>query len=102
MHPDYKKIYTLLIERKFPNKSNDCKSILSKEELNIFDIQSLQKILFDKKNFKENQKLKAYDKETIIYILNYQKLNHLNNSELALYFKMSRNTIAKWHKQHDI
>ncbi|WP_282629036.1 helix-turn-helix domain-containing protein [Empedobacter sedimenti] len=99
MQPDYKKIYTLMIEKKFPEKLSECAFLLEKDQLNNFDVQSIQRILFNKQlNFIENQQFKAYDKETMIKILTYQKENGLNNSEAASYFKMSRNTIAKWRK----
>jgi len=52
----------------------------------------------DKEKIRDNQKLKSYDKNTILQILDYQKKHHLNNTELALHFKLSRNTVAKWKK----
>ncbi|HUH25918.1 MAG TPA: helix-turn-helix domain-containing protein [Flavobacterium sp.] len=45
-----------------------------------------------------NQKYRSYDKATIIEILNYQKKNGLNNTQLANHFKLSRNTVAKWER----
>lgn len=43
-----------------------------------------------------NQKYRSYDKATIIEILNYQKKNSLNNTQLSNHFKLSRNTVTKW------
>ena len=31
-------------------------------------------------------------------MLKYQEKHHLNNSQLALYYKISRNSVAKWKK----
>ena len=44
------------------------------------------------------RKFRAYNKLTIMEILEYQKKNNINNTELSRYFKLSRNTIAKWKK----
>jgi len=99
--PRYNKIYFDLIERKFPEKLEECRVILAKDELSVLDIISLNKKLFGTKNRESeecNQKLRSYDESTILKILAYQRKNKLNNSQLAIHFKMSRNTVTKWKK----
>lgn len=96
--PDYKKIYTDIIKRRFPEKSIDCKVLLQKDELSTLDIITLNKKIFGNSNKDyemSNQRHRSYKPSSIKYILSYQKKN-LNNTQLALHFKLSRNTIAKW------
>lgn len=47
-------------------------------------------------NIKVNKSHRAYSKEAIYKILEYQKKNCLNNTQLAKHFKLSRNTVTKW------
>lgn len=99
--PDYKKIYTDIIERKYPEKITQCHSILRKQELSALDIIKLNSLLFDaecKETSIANQRHKSYDLFTIQEILEYQKKNMLNNTQVAIHFKLSRNTVAKWRK----
>lgn len=99
--PDYKKIYNDIIARKYPEKKEQCNSILTKQDLSFLDIIKLNSLLFDVKNREvsiSNQRHKSYDISAINEILEYQIKNKLNNSQLALHFKLSRNTIAKWKK----
>lgn len=97
--PNYKKIYTDIIHFKHPEKSEACKKILDKETLGILDILNLNDILFQtSQDTFMNQKLKSYDRDTIFAILDYQKKNKLNNNQIAMHFKLSRNTITKWKK----
>lgn len=99
--PNYKKIYTDILNAKYPDKISSCRNILEKKELSSMDIMSLNKIIFDvrSKDFQSlNQKHKSYDKSTILEILIYQKKHKFNNSQLAEYFNLSRNTVTKWKK----
>lgn len=101
--PDYKRIYNDILRKKYPQKKEMCKALLSKENLSVQDILELNKKIFEteeKKVFEDNQRLRSYRKSDILQILEYQKKNNLNNSQLANHFKMSRNTIAKWKKQY--
>ncbi len=96
--PFYNKIYTDIISKRFPDKIKDCKNILAKKELGFLDIIELnQKIFGDQDEF-NNQRLRSYNIETVCKILEYQKKNDLNNTQLAIHFKLSRNTIARWKK----
>lgn len=97
--PDYKKIYTDILNKKYPHKIKISKTILLKEELNFLDIIQLNKMIFghDEK-VSGNQRHRSYDIQTILEILEHQKKYKLNNSQLATHFKLSRNTIAKWKR----
>ncbi|WP_294207242.1 helix-turn-helix domain-containing protein [uncultured Chryseobacterium sp.] len=99
--PNYKRIYMDMIAIKYPEKAPLCNHILNKKTMEIMDIILLDKIICGKKHETDlqfDQKLKSYDKKTIFEILDYQKKNRLNNSQLAKHFKLSRNTVAKWKK----
>lgn len=94
--PNYKKIYLDIIKFKFPWRMNVCEKILSKTSLSNLDIIMIDKIIFGETV--ENQKHRSYDRESIFEILEFQKKNKMNNSQLAKHFKLSRNTVAKWRK----
>ena len=99
--PDYKRIYTDLINEKYPEKKEIFKDILSKTKLSQFDVINSNRMLVDredKSTFIFNQKLHSFDPKSILEILDYQKKNKCNNTELARHFKLSRNTIARWKK----
>jgi|SRR5690606_22247591 len=99
--PHYVKIYRDLVRMKYPQHWEDVKELLEKDELSYFEIERLNKKLFQTNSPNKEQlqqKYKAYDKKTITQILLYQKKNNLNNLQLAKHFKLSRNTVAKWRK----
>ncbi|MDR6465342.1 helix-turn-helix domain-containing protein [Chryseobacterium sediminis] len=99
MNPDYKKIYTDIIEYKKPEKAEACEFFLQKERLTVLDVIALNKLIFGTaEQSTSNSMFRSYNKESIFHMLDYQKKNNLNNSQLALKFKMSRNTVAKWKK----
>ena len=102
--PNYKLIFADILEKKHPEKLKDCKEILKKNSLSTFDIINLNNIIFGKKiqNENINQKHKSYKKSDIKKIIAYQKKNKLNNAEISLQFKISRNTIYKWKKLYEI
>ncbi|MFP3591471.1 helix-turn-helix domain-containing protein [Chryseobacterium sp. SIMBA_038] len=101
--PDYKRIYTDLVNAKYANKKEVSASILSKKKLSVLDVITLNKILFnneikDKETSDFDQNHRAYDRQAIFEILDYQKKWKYTNSQLALHFKVSRNTITKWKR----
>lgn len=103
--PNYKRIYTDIISKKYPEKEKKCKYILQKKEISTLDIIKINEIIFgntDKEESINNQKHRSYDESAVLEILNYQKKNKLNNSQLANHFKLSRNTIAKWRKNFTV
>ncbi len=101
LRPDYRRIYSDILDKKDANLKEKCKSILSKVELSVFDILELNRQIFgdiDKENEMNNQKFRSYRQSDILKILDYQKVNRLNNIQVANHFKTSKNTIAKWKK----
>ena len=102
--PDYRRIYEELIRKKFPEQWNALQPFLVHKQLTYFEVNRLNELLFGQKNKAQQaqaQKYKSYDKETILKILDYKKKHKLNNTQLALHFKLSRNTVAKWLKIFD-
>lgn len=98
---NYKKIYSDILKKKCPEKIPNCYQLLKKERLSFLDVIELNRIIFDKFDREmeiSNQKHRFYDKFSILEILEYQKKNNLNNTQLANHFKLSRNSIAKWKK----
>ena len=99
--PDYKKIFKDIIIKKCPDRKDEFKYYLQKEQFSIMDVISLNSKIFklnDKKTLDFNQKHRSYDEPTILKMLSYQKKQGLNNIELANHFNLSRNTVAKWRK----
>ena len=97
--PDYKKIYSDLVREYFPDQVETFKPLLDKTKMSSIDIIKIsEKILLIKNGNKrqERQKYRSYSMSDIIQILEFQKSNKLNNTQLALHFKLSRNTVAKW------
>ncbi|MBD8080918.1 helix-turn-helix domain-containing protein [Chryseobacterium caseinilyticum] len=101
MTPDYRKIYTDLISKKYPEKMKACSRLLNKKKFGMMDVLSISSILTGDHSRDEvclNQRHRAYDEKAVREILHYQKVNRLNNIQLASHFKLSRNTVAKWKK----
>jgi len=100
MTPDYKQIYTDILEEKFPEKLIDATVSLKLKTLHsAFDVLKFNQMVFGEPEYAvgfNNQRLRSYDEESILEILKYQKQNGLNNLQLGKHFKISRNTIAKW------
>lgn len=99
--PNYKKIYTDILNKKHPDKISVCQSILNKKKLSTSDIILLNTMIFgvqDKETMVFNQRHRSYCEDTIREIIDYQKKNNLNNTQVALQLKLSRNSIAKWKK----
>src|SRR5690554_973658 len=91
--PNYKRINSDILKKKYPEKKEVCSQIITKENLSVLDIISLNEKIFGT-NPSHNQKLRSYFKSDIIEILDYQKKHNLNNSQLVNHFKLSRNTVA--------
>lgn len=99
--PNYKKIYSDIIRKKYPDKEILCESILKKAMLSSLDVIRLNDLLFetkDKQTLTFNQKHRSYSRIDILNLLSYQRKNKLTNTQLSNEFKISRNTIAKWRK----
>ncbi|NML72191.1 helix-turn-helix domain-containing protein [Chryseobacterium sp. RP-3-3] len=99
--PDYKRIYSDIINKKYPHKKKECQSILEKDNLSFLDVMKMNTLIFGVKSKEAelfNGKHRAYNKSTILDILHYQEENRLNNTQLAIHFQLSRNSVAKWKK----
>ena len=96
--PNYKQIFKDILDRKYPEKRNACENILNKTTLSIVDVIEINAKIFGKGIINNSQKFRSYKKSDILNILDYQKENGLNNSQLANHFRLSRNTVAKWKK----
>ena len=95
--PNYKRIYSDILTKRYPEKKEVCNPIIEKANLSVFDVIMLNEKIFGA-NTSYNKKLRSYSKSDIIRFLDYQKKYNLNNSQLANHFKLSRNTVAKWKK----
>ena len=98
--PNYKLIFSDILDKKYPEKKKECEDLLRKNDLSVLNILELNQKIFgvNKDTQIFNQKCRAYKKSDILQILDYQKNNNLTNTELANHFKISRNTISKWKK----
>ena len=98
--PDYNRIYNDMINIKLPHLKKEYSPVLSKKSLSALDVLDINRKLFglskDTEHF--NQRHRAYNKSDIFAILSYQKKHRLTNSQVALHFKLSRNTVTKWRK----
>ncbi|MPS74504.1 MAG: helix-turn-helix domain-containing protein [Chryseobacterium sp.] len=100
-NPDYHRIYNDIIDKKYPDRKKECKTLLDKQNLSILDIIELNRRIFglpDRSTEAFNQKHRSYDISAILKILDYQKVHKLNNIQLAQHFKLSRNTVTKWKR----
>lgn len=101
IRPNYSKIYHDLLLAEYPEKLKDVKVKQLLQNLNTSD----EVIKFNEKLFKQskessenNQKLRTYDKATMLKILNYQKQHGFSSNYISKKYKISRTTIAKWKK----
>ncbi|MBL1219368.1 helix-turn-helix domain-containing protein [Chryseobacterium sp. L7] len=94
--PDYVRIFSDIISKKFPEKKSSCKHFLKKEKLSSLEVIALNRILFHDGEI--NNDHRSYDHESITQILEYQRKHRMTNTEIASVFKLSRNTLAAWKK----
>lgn len=100
--PNYKAIFNDILNSLSQEVSEKISQIMSKELLSFSDVISLNNIIFSNETrYNNNQKFRSYDKATILEILEFQKKNGYNNSEIAQHFKLSRNSVAKWKKLYN-
>ena len=97
---DYKRIFSDILETKFPEKKEEYLPFLESNTLSAIDVLKINTQIFgtSKESQSFNQRHRSYRKSDILKILDYQKKNNLNNSQLASHFHLSRNTVAKWKK----
>jgi len=101
MRPNYKRIYYDVLKEEQPEKLQDAKILHLLNHLETMDdILKINALVFDSsgKNSRNNQKLKNYDKKTVLKMLQYQKKHGLSTNFMSKKYNMSRTTIAKWWK----
>ncbi|ALR29416.1 MULTISPECIES: hypothetical protein [Chryseobacterium] len=101
MRPNYKRIYHDILKDQHPEKLKDAKVLYLLDNLKTMeDILRINALVCDSsgKSSKNNQRLKNYDKKTVLKILQYQKKHDLSANFISKKYKMSRTTIAKWWK----
>ncbi len=100
--PLYRQLYADMIRDKYPEKAALCAKFLQKKEWIALDVIQINEILFgskkDRSDVEIDQKHRAYDAESILKILRYQRDNMLSNSEISAKYGLSRNTLSKWKK----
>ncbi|CAA7193740.1 helix-turn-helix domain-containing protein [Chryseobacterium potabilaquae] len=100
---NYRLIFRDILEKKYPEKKGKCQGLLDKENLSVLDIIELNKRIFgpvDQETDRFDQSHRSYNQASILQILDYQKKNHLNNTQVARHFKLSRHTVAEWKKRY--
>lgn len=99
MRPNYKKIYQDMLKLEYPDKLKDpkIKELLGKLDTTE-DVLKFNERLFksSRESQKNNQKLKTYDKKTMLKLLQYQKKHGHSTSYMSKKYKISRTTLTKW------
>lgn len=100
--PRYRKLYADMIRDKYPEKMSLCNTLLQKENWTALDVIHISQLLFDedkdRKGIAGDQKHRSYDLKSIRQILDYQIKNKLNNKQVAMKYRLSRNSVSKWKK----
>lgn len=104
MRPNYNKIYHDMLRLEHPDKLEEPKIKELLKRLNTSDdVLKFNERIFEqsKESSKNNQKLKTYDKKTMLKLLQYQKKHGFSTSYMSKKYKISRTTIAKWKKNFE-
>jgi hypothetical protein len=102
LQPDYHRIFNDILSKILSIKLHALK-FLKRKDLSALDVIKLNTLIFSyterntPSGIGEN-KHRSYNKTDILYMLDFQKENGYNNSQISLYFRVSRNSIAKWRK----
>ncbi|SHF12767.1 helix-turn-helix domain-containing protein [Chryseobacterium vrystaatense] len=104
MRPNYKKIYYDMLRLEHPEKLKDpkIKELLGKLDTTE-DILNFNDRIFEqsKESQVNNQKLKTYDKKTMLKLLQYQNKHGFSTSYMSRKYKISRTTIMNWKKSFE-
>ncbi|WP_415325724.1 helix-turn-helix domain-containing protein [Chryseobacterium sp. MMS23-Vi53] len=95
------KIYQDMLKQEHPDKLQDPKiQSLLKNLKTTEDVLNFNELVFKhtKESLRNNQKLKTYDKKTMLKLLQYQKKHGFSTSFMSKKYKISRTTLAKWRK----
>ncbi|MEN4761604.1 helix-turn-helix domain-containing protein [Chryseobacterium sp. C39-AII1] len=101
MTPNYKKIYYDIFKEKYPEQLDDPQILYLLDNINtIEDVLKVNALISEssRESEKNNQRLKNYDKATVLKLLQYQKKHNLSTNFMSKKHKMSRTTIMKWWK----
>ncbi|EJL70041.1 helix-turn-helix domain-containing protein [Chryseobacterium populi] len=101
MRPNYRKIFQDMLQLEHPDKLEDPKIRELLKKLNTTEeVLNFNDKLFkqSKESLKNNQKLKTYDKKTMLKLLQYQKKHGFSTSYMSKKYKISRTTISNWKK----
>jgi Transcriptional regulator containing PAS, AAA-type ATPase, and DNA-binding domains len=101
MRPNYTKIYQDMLKEKAPDKLKDPEIKRQLKKLNTTEnVLSFNEKVFkqSKESLLHNQKLKTYDKQTILKLLHYQEKHGFSTSHMSKKYKISRTTLTKWRK----
>ncbi|MDV7698993.1 helix-turn-helix domain-containing protein [Chryseobacterium soli] len=104
MRPNYTKIYEDMLKQDYPDKLKDPKILTLLKKLNTTeDVLKFNDKLFEqsRESQQNNQKLKTYDKKTMLKLLQYQKKHEFSTSYMSRKYKISRTTLAKWKKMFE-
>ncbi|MDR6516248.1 hypothetical protein [Chryseobacterium camelliae] len=104
MRPNYVKIFTDMLKEYDPEKLNDPKIQRQLRNLNTSeDVLNFNEKVFQqsKEMQKSNQKLKTYDRKTMIKLLKYQQKHGFSTSYMSRKYKISRTTLSKWRKNFE-
>jgi response regulator of citrate/malate metabolism len=104
MRPNYTKIYEDMLKQDYPDKLKDPKILALLKKLNTTeDVLKFNDKLFEqsRESQQNNQKLKTYDKKTMLKLLQYQKKHEFSTSYMSRKYKISRTTLAKWKKMFE-
>lgn len=100
--PYYQKIYKDYIAKYLPEKQDEFDFFFRKKEVNSLDVIRINKMIVGTVNcntkYASYNRNRSYKKSDILTILEYQKRENLNNTQLAAHFNLSRNTVAQWKK----
>ena len=89
-----------MLRLEYPEKLKDPKVQELLEKLHTTeDVLKFNDRLF--KQSRENQKLKTYDKKTMIKLLQYQKKHGHSTSYMSRKYKISRTTLSKWKQMFE-
>lgn len=90
-----------MLKQDQPEKLQDPKiQSLLKNLKTTEDVLNFNELVFkqSKESLRNNQKLKTYDKKTMLKLLQYQKKHGFSTSFMSKKYKISRTTLAKWKK----
>ncbi|MFP3598368.1 helix-turn-helix domain-containing protein [Chryseobacterium sp. SIMBA_029] len=93
-----------MLKQDYPDKLKDPKILTLLKKLNTTeDILKFNDKLFEqsRESQQNNQKLKTYDKKTMLKLLQYQKKHEFSTSYMSRKYKISRTTLAKWKKMFE-